>query len=198
MYEYLRGTLVKKQPTRVVVEVQGVGYVLKTSLSTSEQLPEEGATVELKTYLHVREDLFQLYGFATEEEREIFLGLIAVSGVGPKLALTILSGLSPQKFVTAISQGDERLLNSVSGVGKKTAQRLLVELKDKLAGFTVQANAEQGEQLVRLTDMETEAMMALISLGYKKNQAERALLKARKSEHVLTVEDLIKKSLQSI
>jgi len=198
MYEYLRGTLIKKKATRLVLEVQGIGYALKTSLFTSRQLPEEGAAVELKTYLHVREDVFQLYGFATEEEREIFLGLIAVSGVGPKLALTILSGLSPQKFVTAISQGDERLLNSISGVGKKTAQRLLVELKDKLTGFSVQENTERGQRLIRLTDMETEAMMALISLGYKKNRAEQAILNARKNERVFTVEDLIKKSLQSI
>lgn len=187
-----------KQAMQSVIDVNGVGYVLKTSLSTSEQLPEEGEEVLIKTYLHVREDVLQLYGFAGDEERELFLGLISISGVGPKLAQTILSGLSPQKLVSAISGGDEKTLSSISGVGKKTAQRLVVELQDKLSRFSIQAQEGDVEKAVSLNDLESEAAMALMSLGYKRAQAERVIMRVRKNEAVFTVEELIKKALQSI
>lgn len=183
---------------QAVIDVNGVGYAVRTSLSTSEKLPAEGEDVLLKTYLHVREDILQLFGFSSEEERELFLGLIAISGVGPKLAQTVLSGLSPQKLVSAISSGDEKTLSSISGVGKKTAQRLVVELQDKLAAFTIKAETGTVEQKVNLNDLESEAVMALLSLGYKRMQAEKAVLRVRKKEAVLTLEELIKKSLQSI
>ncbi len=199
MYDFLRGKLVSKQPMQCVLDVNGVGYVLKTSLSTSEQLAAEGEEVVLKTYLHVREDVLQLYGFLNDDERELFLGLISISGVGPKLAQTILSGLSPQKLVSAIGAGDEKALSSVSGVGKKTAQRLVVELQDKLSRFSVQP--QQGESEAKrfaFSDLESEAAMALMSLGYKRSQTERAILRVRKKETLFTVEELIKKALQSI
>ena len=199
MYDFLRGKLVSKQPMQCVLDVNGVGYVLKTSLSTSEQLAAEGEEVVLKTYLHVREDVLQLYGFLNDDERELFLGLISISGVGPKLAQTILSGLSPQKLVSAIGAGDEKALSAVSGVGKKTAQRLVVELQDKLSRFSVQP--QQGESEAKrfaFSDLESEAAMALMSLGYKRSQTERAILRVRKKETVFTVEELIKKALQSI
>lgn len=199
MYDFLRGKLVSKHPMQCVLDVNGVGYVLKTSLSTSEQLAAEGEEVVLKTYLHVREDVLQLYGFLNDDERELFLGLISISGVGPKLAQTILSGLSPQKLVSAIGAGDEKALSSVSGVGKKTAQRLVVELQDKLSRFSVQP--QQGESEAKrfaFSDLESEAAMALMSLGYKRSQTERAILRVRKKETLFTVEELIKKALQSI
>ncbi len=198
MYDYIRGTLAAKQAMQVVIDVQGVGFILKTSLSTSGQLPAEGGEVTLKTYLHVREDILQLYGFQNEEEREIFLGLISISGVGPKLAQTILSGLSAQKLVQAIKEGDENALNSISGVGRKTAQRLIVELRDKLPHISLQAGeGDQGTAVV-LDTIEDEALMALLSLGYNRARAEKAVIKAGKDEKVITVEELIKKALQSI
>lgn len=198
MYDYIRGRLVNKQAMQVVLDVQGAGFLLKTSLSTSEQLPAEGEEVTLKTYLHVREDILQLYGFFNDEEREIFLGLVSISGVGPKLAQTILSGLSAQKLVQAIKEGDEKALNSISGVGKKTAQRLIVELRDKLPQISLQTEDGEEKTAAVLSNIEDEALMALLSLGYSRARAENAVKKSGKDDKLLTVEELIKKALQSI
>ncbi len=200
MYDYIRGKLITKRPTDVVIDIDGLGYDLKVSLSTSEALPAEGEMVTLKTYLHVREDILQLYGFVSEEERELFLGLLSVSGVGPKLAQSMLSGLSPAKFIAAIRNNDEKTLSSISGVGKKTAQRLIVELKDKLSKMAVGVRPEEAPAAeAALGTMETEAAMALVSLGYKRPQAERALVKLRQSANQsTTVEALIKNALQVI
>lgn len=199
MYDYLSGKLIKKLPTEAVVDVNGVGYACKISLSTSQQLPQEGEPVTLKTYLHVREDILQLYGFASDQEREIFKALIAVSGVGPKLAQTILSGLSARKLIAAIQMRDESILNSISGVGKKTAQRLIVELTDKLKGAEMPVELAGEEAVVNFNALESEAIMALISLGYHRQKAEKAVLKARTAENkIVTAEELIKKALQAI
>ncbi len=199
MYDYLSGKLVKKQATEVVLDVNGVGYGLKVSLSTAEQLPEEGEQVQLKTYLHVREDVLQLYGFANEDEREIFKALISISGVGPKLAQTILSGMTPAKLLAAIRNKDEKQLHAISGVGKKTAQRLIVELKDK--SVVIHSGMEQTAESpsVAFGALENEAMMALISLGYRRAQAEKAIAKVMaKGDHPLTTEELIKEALKTI
>lgn len=199
MYDFIRGILVKKLPTEAVLDVQGVGYALKISLSSSEKLADEGQEVTLKTYLHVREDILQLYGFINDEEREIFKGLISISGVGPKLAQTILSGLSAEKLVQAIRLGDEAALNKISGVGKKTAQRLIVELKDKLGTLEVEIAELESDQVTISSDgIEREALMALMSLGYSRQKAETAILKATKNEKVLTSEELIKRALQVV
>ena len=198
MYDYIRGRLINKQAAQVVLDVHGVGWLLRTSLSTSEQLPAEGEEVTLKTYLHVREDIMQLYGFVNEDERGIFQGLISISGVGPKLAQTILSGLSVQKLVQAVRDGDEKVLNSISGVGKKTAQRLIVELQDKLPKISMAAGEDGMETAVKLDNIEDEALMALLSLGYSKPRAEKAVITAGKDKKSITVEELIKKALQSI
>ncbi len=197
MYDYIRGTLISKRATEAVIDVNGVGYLLKISLSTSEALPAEGSETELKTYLHVREDILQLFGFAGEDERTIFSALISISGVGPKLAQTILSGLSPKKLVGAIRTADEQALNRISGVGKKTAQRLIVELKDKLAALPG-TEPESEAPTVHLSELENEALMALLSLGYNRQRAEVAISKVQKQEKALTAEDLIKSSLQVI
>lgn len=119
MFEYISGKLMVKRATDAVVDVGGLGYHLKISLSTSQRLPAEGEMAVLKCYLHVREDVMQLYGFADNNEREIFLGLLSISGVGPKLAQTILSGFSPEKLVFSIRHGDENALSSISGIGEK-------------------------------------------------------------------------------
>jgi Holliday junction DNA helicase RuvA len=198
MFDYISGTLVQKWPTQAVIDVAGVGYVLKISLSTSQQLPEAGQPVKLKSYLHVREDIFQFYGFISDEERDIFLHLTSISGIGPRLAQTVLSGLTPERVAEAIQNGDERALSSISGIGGKTAQRLIVELKDKLRKYAAVAAQEHGRTAAPADSLGSEAIMALISLGYSRQQAEKAVSRARQNEQPLTAEELIKKSLQAI
>ena len=199
MLDYIEGKLVHKTPTTVVVDNNGLGYSLRISVSTSGQLPQEGQIVKLKTYLHVREDVLQLYGFAEENERELFLALISVSGVGPKLAQTILSGLSPERFAAAIQNNDQASLNTISGVGKKTAERLLVEMRDKIKSIAASATTD-GSQLPPFAGSayENEAMMALISLGYSRQKAENAIRKAQKDGPFTATEELVKKALQVI
>jgi len=200
MYEFLYGIIDHKEPTRAVLDVNNVGYALKISLSTYRALPAAGEKCRLRTYLHVREDVLDLYGFADETEREVFIHLISISGIGPRLAQTILSGLTPDELVRAIRQNDEQTLNSISGVGKKTAQRLIVELQSKFEKWTdLSAEASvQGSVAPVLSSMEREALMALMSLGYKKPIAERALLTVQKNKKFVIVEDLLKAALQSI
>ncbi len=199
MYDYIHGKLIKKLPTEAVVDVGGLGFYLKISLSSSQRLPEEGEMVTLKTHLYVREDVLQLYGFANEEERTIFNGLIAISGIGPKLALTILSGMTPEKLISAVEQNDEQAFYTISGVGKKTAQRLIIELKDKLIRFKVLSSVPDVERQTFAGTLEEEVIMALISLGYSRQQAGRAVNKARQADpSLLTAEALIKKALQSV
>lgn len=199
MYDYIKGTLIEKRATEAIVEVSGLGYLLKISLSTYQNLPGTGEELTLKTYLHVREDILQLYGFSSEEERSIFNALITISGIGPKLAQTILSGLTPEKLVQALQQEDQKTLSSIAGVGKKTAQRLIVELKDKFDKL-ITAGTEEAEQAegYRFNELEQEVLMALISLGYKRFNAEKAINVIKQNERVLTVEDYIKKALQVI
>ncbi len=198
MFDFIRGILVTKRAAEAVVDVQGIGYLLRVSMSTSEQLAAEGEEVTLKTWLHVREDILQLYGFATEDERVVFKALISISGVGPKLAQTILSGLSAEKLVYAIQNRDEAALNRISGVGKKTAQRLIVELKDKLNTLQILPEGSTADEALTPDTLEREALMALMSLGYSRQKAEKALLKIRESGKVLTSEEMIKKALQTV
>lgn len=199
MFEYISGKLMMKRATDAVIDVGGIGYHLKISLSTSQRLPAEGENVSLKSYLYVREDVMQLYGFADDNEREIFLGLLSISGVGPKLAQTILSGFSPEKLVFSIRNGDEKALSSISGIGKKTAQRLIVELKDKFGKMMLPEDAETGkDEAAVLNVVEKEAVLALVSLGYPKPSAEKAIGHAQKTGKILTVEEMIKKALQKI
>lgn len=199
MYEYIKGTLAQKHPTEAVIDVNGVGYLLKISLSTSQVLPEQGQEVLLKTYLYVREDILQLYGFSSEEERSLFTGLISVSGIGPKLAQTVLSGLTPDRFIAAVQQKDEITLSSISGIGKKTAQRLIVELKDKLGALAIhdQTLVSQGAGVMK-DSIRTETLMALLSLGYTRIQADKALQKISTDSSLKTVEDMIRVALKLI
>jgi Holliday junction DNA helicase RuvA len=196
MYDYIHGKLIKKDSAEAVLDVNGVGFLLKISRSTFEKLPEIGNDITLNTYLHVREDALQLFGFISEEERSVYIKLLSTSGIGPKLALTILSGLSPEKVVAAIKNRDELALNSISGVGKKTAQRLIVELKDKFKDFETSDESGKEERKDSLNSMESETIMALISLGYSKMQAEKAVKKP--ADGVTSVEQLIKHALKVI
>jgi len=199
MIDFVSGKIEQKKPTFTVINVNGVGYLLNTSIQTFEKLPAEGEQVKIITYLQVREDILQLYGFADENERNVFLGLISVSGIGPKQAQTILSGIPINELVQAISESDEGRLTSISGVGKKTAQRLIVELKEKFKSLgLIVESTDSSEVLIKLSSLEQEAIMALVSLGYKKQTAEKALVKIRAGEKILSLEDMIKKVLKMI
>ena len=197
MYDYISGTIQSKRPTEIVVDVNGVGYLLKISLSTYKNIPDVGSNIKLKCYLHVREDIMQLYGFDDDRERDVFLSLLSISGIGPKLAQTILSGLTPDELVHAIQTGDEKTLNAISGVGKKTAQRLVVELQDKFGSIEI------GEKIissarVALNGVEQETLLALMSLGYTRQSANKAIERVQKAEKINVVEVLLKQALQVI
>jgi len=199
MIDYVSGKIEQKNPTAIVVDVNGIGYHINTSVQTYEKIPGIGEQVKIKTYLHVREDILQLYGFAEEKERDVFLGLISVSGIGPKQAQTILSGIPIHELVLAIRESDIDRLTTISGVGKKTAQRLIVELKEKFKSLgLIDELAESTEMTIQLSSLEQEAIMALVSLGYKKQTAAKALVKIRGNDKVLSLEEMIKKVLQMI
>ena len=174
MIAFLRGLVLDKQPNRVVVEVGGVGYEVHVPLSTFYEIGEEGADVALRVYQHVREDTLQLYGFLTELERQIFERLIGISGIGPKLAIAVLSGMDPRDLIAAVQRADVARLTGIPGIGKKTAERIVLELKDRLAQLAAPVAAEPtpasaGDRL------RADLLSALQNLGYHRPQAERAI-----------------------
>lgn len=195
MIAYLRGVLAEKEITRVVVECHGVGYEAAIPLSTFDRLPAEGAEVKLYTHHEVREDAQLLFGFATKPERDMFRLVTTVSGVGPKLALAVLSGLTVGDLQLAVSQGDAKRLAAVKGIGKKTAARIVVELKDKinpieaLANATAETSREQGAVL-------RDAMLALAALGFSEDIARAKVQQVLDGEPGLSdVETILKKAL---
>lgn len=190
----LQGTLLEKQPPSILIDVHGVGYELEASMSTFYHLPECGETITLHTHLVVREDAQLLYGFYALSERVMFRNLIRISGVGPKLALTILSGISAEEFSRCIMEGDSKALTRLPGVGKKTAERLVVELKDRLD----KEDAIKAPGLVAKVETQAspvnDAVSALISLGYKAQQASQ-MVRVVEVEGKST-EDIIRAALQ--
>jgi Holliday junction DNA helicase RuvA len=194
---YLEGKLVEKNPTLLILEVNGVGYAVNIPVSTYGSLVETGQTVKILTYQHVREDELKLYGFSTKPEKELFELLIAVNGVGPRMALSILSCISVQEFQRSVLQEDLDVLTAISGVGKKKAQRLIVELKEKLGKVDLGERKDLREEDATLTPAVDEAALALISLGYTKVDARRALDKVtEETKEALPVEELIKRVLK--
>lgn len=176
----LRGTVLEKSPNEVIVDVGGVGYEVSIPISTYTALPQAGSPVALKIHTHVREDAIVLFGFATPEERAVFERLITVSGIGPKLAITVLSGLATTDLVTAITTGDVQRLVRIPGVGKKTAERMVLELKDKLVlssdlGAPVKATQDGSPA----SALERDVLSALQNLGCARPAAEEAIRKAR-------------------
>lgn len=172
----LQGTLLEKHPPVILIDVQGVGYELEASMSTFYHLPECGETITLHTHMVVREDAQLLYGFHSLSERQMFRNLIKISGVGPKLALTILSGMSAEDFSRCIMDGDSKALTRLPGVGKKTAERLVIELKDRLEkDDSIQLPDATGAtmKVERAENPVNDAVSALISLGYKAQQASQ-------------------------
>ena len=196
MYYYIKGTLMHKGDNYIVVDASGIGYRIFTSLECIEKSPHTGSDVTVYTYLNVREDAMELYGFYSEEERAMFLMLISVSGVGPKAGLALLSVASPQRLAAAIVMGDEKLLTKASGVGPKAAKRVILELKDKIDTDTLGIDGDDGVTLSDdteiIADSRAEAMSALVVLGYSASDAKNVLMKL---DATLTTEELIKKAL---
>ncbi len=180
MIGHLRGTIFEKNPNEVIVEAAGVGYEVVIPISTYTVLPDKGAPVSLRIYTHVREDALTLFGFATAEEKAVFERLISVSGIGPKLAVTVLSGLATSDLITAIRTGDVPRLVRIPGVGKKTAERMVLELKDKLAG--VETAVDSGGAVAvgpALNALERDVLSALQNLGCSRPAAEEAIRKVK-------------------
>lgn len=199
MYAYLEGCLVTKAPAQVIIDVRGVGYEVHIPLSSYNKLGEVKSSVRILTYLHVREDIHQLYGFITEEERDFFRLLLNVSGIGPKMALTILSGSSIREIKKAIQQGNAHFLKTIPGLGKKLAERIIVELKDKAGLWPVGQAKGEGSAKVEETSLWNDALQALISLGFKQIAAQEAIRQAlNNSSASLTAEKLIKESLKYV
>ncbi len=192
MIEHLRGVLQYKSPAFIVIETGGIGYKISLPLSSYGLLPAEGDEIKINTYLHCREDGLSLYGFLNQEERDFFLLLISISKIGPKSALRMLSSISPSEFKKAIKRGDLTTLTDIPGIGKKTAQRLILELKEKIA---------EEEEIIEGGDEELarDALSALLSLGYTRNEARKAInqvINASKEE--IDLASLIKEALKYI
>jgi Holliday junction DNA helicase RuvA len=195
MYAYLQGKFTYKSPAQVYLEVNGLGFELNVSLNTYSAI-QNMAEGRLYTYLQVKEDGHSLYGFYEKEEKEIFLLLISISGVGASTARMMLSSLRPDEVNKAIAQSNVKLLESVKGIGKKTAERIVLELKDKIGK---QPTATQGLSSPTFSTVEGDALNALVSLGISRNQAEQAIQKIMKSEPATdNLEHLIKKALKAI
>ena len=174
MIARVAGTLVEKLPGRLIVDVHGVGYDVQVPLSTFYVIGDEGAGVTLRVHTHVREEVIALYGFATALEQDLFERLISISGIGPKLALAVLSGIEPPDLVRAIRSQDVPRLTSIPGVGKKTAERIGLELKDRLPQ-SLQAAADTVRPAAPEDQLKADLLSALVNLGYQRHPAERAI-----------------------
>lgn len=195
MIAQISGTLAQKIPGEIVVDVGGVGYQVLIPLNVFYQLPEIGAPVRLQIHTHVRDDVLQLFGFQDLAEKQIFLLLIGVSGIGPKLAVNILSGIPAEELARALKDGDQVRLVAIPGVGRKLAERMIVELKDKFATLSPSgaesAKPESGSQLMQ------DAVSALVNLGYKKPEAEKMVREVlKKGERSL--ENVLKETLRRV
>ena len=196
MFDFIRGTLEEKGTDYAVVCVGGIGFHLNISLQTAGAL-STGSEVKVYTYMCVREDDISLYGFATAEEKSVFMMLISVSGVGPKVALAILSGITPGAFGTAVVRGDYKQLNKIKGVGSKTAQRIVLELKDKI-GKEMKLSEEEEFDLPSVpgdADTDNEAVEALMVLGYTAKEASSAVRKVYREG--MTIDETIKAALMN-
>ncbi len=205
MIAHLSGTLLAKQATSVIVDVAGVGYDVAIPLSTFYELEELGSLVQLRIYTHVREDALQLYGFKTSRERELFLQLISVSGVGPGLAIKLLSGMNADEMIAAIHTNNLARLVSIPGVGRKTAERLVVDLRDKIATLSSReleeefaAKAAAGGASTSPDSIHSDALSALQNLGYQKSAAEKAVKNAIDEGGEISVELILRRSLRSL
>jgi holliday junction DNA helicase RuvA len=204
MIAHLSGTLLSKQATALILDVGGVGYEVAIPLSTFYDLEEPGSQIQLRIYTHVREDALQLFGFRTARERELFLRLISVSGIGPKLGITLLSGMSADEMINSIRTNDLARLTLIPGIGRKTAERLVMELRDKVAALS---SPELEEQLGTKPSVPLEptadavradALSALLNLGYQRSAAEKAIGTVLNETDELSVESVLRASLRKL
>ena len=199
MIAQLRGRILEKHPNRIVVDVNGVGYDVFVPLSTFYALGEPGADAGLRIHTHVREDMIALYGFATLLEQELFERLIGIGGIGPKVALSVLSGIEPLELIRAIERGDVARLTAIPGVGKKTSERIVLELKDRLPRPQVAAViAGDGAGAGDPADVRDDVLSALVNLGYHRPLAERAVATAVKQSPGANFEATLKQALREI
>jgi holliday junction DNA helicase RuvA len=205
MIAHLSGTLLTKQATSVILDVGGVGYEITIPVSTFYDLEEPGSVVQLRIYTHVREDALQLYGFKTARERELFMRLISVSGIGPKLGITLLSGMSADEMIASIRTNNLARLTLIPGVGRKTAERLVMELRDKVASLSsaeleeeLGAKTPSGAPILTEDSMRSDVLSALLNLGYQRNAAEKAVTSAVDEGGDISVELILRRSLRKL
>jgi len=202
MIAYLSGKLIEKEANSIIVDVGGIGYEAIISLSTFYELGEVDSEVSLRIYTYVREDTLQLFGFTTTRERSLFLKLITVSGIGPKLAITMLSGMGADEIIVAIRSDNLVALTSIPGIGKKTAERLVIELRDKIADIITESDPTKPNVNIAgesgKNEIYDDAISALMNLGYHQKDAAKAVNKAIQDGTEMSVQKLIRKSLQSL
>ena len=192
MIGYLTGKILSKKPTQIMLDVGGVGYIVNISVNTFEKLPEKDEAVSLFTHLSVKEDAMDLYGFSSLPEKEIFQLLISVSGVGPKLGQSILSGIQIDDLYEAIQSGNTQRMIAIPGVGRKTAERLILELRDKLEKVEIfDGSTPDGSMKIK-----NDAVTALVNLGYNRKTAEKAIREILDENKSVSIEDLVKDSLK--
>ena len=196
MIAHIRGRLFKKTPESVIVQVGGIGYEVLVPLSTFYSLPDENREVDLYIYTHVREDALVLFGFSTRLEKNLLLMLISVSGIGPKLAVNILSGIGPEELLDAVASGDSARLQRIPGVGRKTSERIVLELKDRAARFGSQREEAGTTADYRGQQGMEDAVSALMNLGYAAKPAREAVEKAHSTPKAADLEGLIREALR--
>ena len=198
MIAFLRGRVIDKQPNRIIVDVSGVGYEVHVPLSTFYEIGDEGAEVSLRVYTHVREETLQLYGFLTDLERQVFERLIGISGIGPKLAIAVLSGMDSREVITAIQRADVARLTGIPGIGKKTAERIVLNHKDRLMHLAspvavgTATGASAGDRL------REDLLSALQNLGYHRPQAEKAIDITLKGDGATNFEQALRGALREM
>ncbi len=199
MIGQLRGQILLKKPNQILLDVQGVGYDVHIPLTSFYELPGEGGEVTLKIHTHVREDALALFGFVTQREKDLFLKLLSISGIGPKLAITILSGAKVEELAQAIANGDLARLITIPGVGRKTAERLILELKGQISQFLLPEQEKSGHEPGAKDGLQEDILSALVNLGYPKPGAEKALSSVlRAGECDRTFEELLKATLRRL
>ncbi len=204
MIAHLSGTLLSKNPNSVIVDVSGVGYEVNIPVSTFYELEDAGTNVKLRIYTHVKEDALQLYGFKTARERELFINFISVSGIGPKIGIALLSGMSADELIASIKSNNLARLTLIPGVGKKTAERLIVDLREKMTALSAAQGEEDTGARPEAADASTEdtvrsqALSGLMNLGYQRSAAEKAIDAALSEGGDVSVESVLKRSLRKL
>jgi holliday junction DNA helicase RuvA len=197
MIAFLRGRVLDKHPNKLIVDVQGVGYEVHVPLSTYYEVGEAGTDVSLRVHTHVREDALQLFGFLTSLEQQVFERLIGISGIGPKLAIGVLSGIDPRELIGAVQRADVARLTAIPGIGKKTAERIVLELKDRLQQFAG-TPAEAAPPVSPGDRLRDDLVSALVNLGYHRPQAEKTVESTLKSAGELEFEQALRRVLKDL